>query len=108
MFYLNPTKMENGAYGALQSRFAPGLLQFPETFLPVFYPADKRFGGFVDIRHDGEAVTECVWNEEAYRAYAEHQTAAPEEKTLAERVAELEARVAALEKLLAAAAEETV
>ena len=69
--YLNPIKSIDGAYPPLQSVRAAGLLRFPEEFLPVFYPEDKRFAGFVNIADDGKTVLTCEWNEEAYLAYAE-------------------------------------
>lgn len=46
-----------------------GWAMFPESFVPVFYPADKRAAGFVDIIVEGSTVTACTWNEEAYQAY---------------------------------------
>lgn len=69
--YLNPIKSIDGAYPPLQSVRAASLLRFPEEFVPVFYPSDKRFAGFVNITDDGETVLTCEWNEEAYLAYAE-------------------------------------
>lgn len=78
--YLNPTKSIDGAYPPLQSVRAAGLLIFPEEFVSVFYPVDKRFAGFVNITDDGETVLTCKWNEEAYAAYAEaHPETEPEE-----------------------------
>lgn len=78
--YLNPIKSIDGAYPPLQSVRASGLLRFPEEFVPVFYPTDKRFAGFVNITDDGETVLTCKWNEEAYLAYAEaHPETEPEE-----------------------------
>lgn len=62
MFYSKDTK-------SLQSSFSPGLIFFPDEFLPIFYPTDKRAAGFVTITDDGETVTSCVWNEEAYQAW---------------------------------------
>lgn len=78
--YLTPKKSIDGAYPPLQSSRAAGLLRFPEEFVPVFYPSDKRFAGFVNITDDGETVLTCEWNEEAYLAYAEaHPETEPEE-----------------------------
>lgn len=78
--YLNPIKSIDGAYPPLQSVRAAGLLRFPDEFVPVFYPADKRFAGFVNITDDGETVLTCEWNDEAYLAYAEaHPETEPEE-----------------------------
>lgn len=84
--YLNPIKSIDGAYPPLQSVRAAGLLRFPEEFVPVFYPTDKRFAGFVNITDDGETVLTCEWNEEAYLAYAEahpeqEKPEQPEEET---------------------------
>lgn len=56
-------------YAPLQSTYAPGLLYFPDEFLPEFYKEGKRAAGFVDIEHDDEKVTSCVWNEEAYQEW---------------------------------------
>ena len=69
MMYLNPEKNPSGGYMPLQSDPAEGLLAFPDEFIPVFYPGDKECAGFVTIEDDGETVTSCVWNEEAYQAY---------------------------------------
>ena len=78
--YLNPIKSIDGAYSPLQSVRAAGLLRFPEEFVPVFYPTDKRFAGFVNITDDGETVLTCEWDEEAYLSYAEaHPETEPEE-----------------------------
>lgn len=78
--YLNPIKSVGGAYPPLQSVRADGLLRFPEEFVPVFYPSDKRVAGFVNITDDGETVLTCEWNEEAYLAYAEaHPETEPKE-----------------------------
>lgn len=57
----------------IQSTPAPGLLKFPDDFMPVFYPSDKRAAGFVTITDDGSAVTSCVWDEEAYQAWLSTQ-----------------------------------
>lgn len=69
MNYILPEMSEYGYYSAPQSEYAPGLLVFPDEFMPVFYPEDKQAAGFVTIRHDGETVTDCRWNEEAYQAW---------------------------------------
>ena len=83
--YLTQTKSIDGAYPPLQSVRADGLLRFPEEFVPVFYPSDKRFAGFVNITDDGETVLTCEWNEKAYAAYAEahpeQEEPEPEEPT---------------------------
>lgn len=67
--YLNPNKTGD-SYGNLQSNPAPGLVYFPDGFIHVFYPADKRAAGFVTIEHDGMQVTKCAWDEEAYQRWA--------------------------------------
>lgn len=69
MRYINPILSESGAYPPIQDTYAPSLLEFPEEFMSVFYPADKEFAGFVTIEDDGEQVISCAWNEEAYQAY---------------------------------------
>lgn len=53
----------------IQSTPAHGLLEFPDEFMPVFYPSDKRAAGFVTIEDDGQRVTSCVWDEEEYQAW---------------------------------------
>ncbi len=63
MFFIDKETM------SLQSTPAKNLLIFPDEFLPIFYPADKRAAGFVIITDDGETVTSCVWNETAYQAW---------------------------------------
>lgn len=90
--YLNPTK-QGDSYPALQSNQAPGLLYFPDELISVFYPSDKRAAGFVTIEHDGEKVTSCVWDDEAYQRWAEanpEQPAQTEQPNLEERVAAME------------------
>ena len=88
--YLNPKVSENGSYPALQSLPADGLLLFPDKFLPVFYPSDKRVSGFVTITDDGSAVTSCAWNEEAYQKWCSEN---PEPDYLAEAKANKEAEI---------------
>ena len=85
MQYLYQTPSASGAYPPLQSSPAPGLLAFPEEFLPDFYPPDKQAAGFVEIEHDGGIVTACRWNEEAYQAVPslEDRVAIVEEETAA-------------------------
>lgn len=68
--YLNLNK-QGDAYPALQSNPAPGLVYFPDGFIHVFYPSDKRAAGFVTIEHDGTTVTSCVWDDEAYQRWVE-------------------------------------
>lgn len=68
--YLNLNK-QGDAYPALQSNPAPGLVYFPDGFIHVFYPADKRAAGFVTIEHDGQKVTSCVWDDEAYQRWVD-------------------------------------
>lgn len=53
----------------IQSTQAPGLLEFPDEFMPEFYKEGKRAAGFVTIEDDGQRVTSCVWNEEEYQAW---------------------------------------
>ena len=55
----------------IQSTPAPGLLEFPDEFMPKFYKEGKRAAGFVTIEYDGTTVTSCVWDEEAYQKWCE-------------------------------------
>lgn len=87
MFYLNPNKIGD-FYSNLQSNPAPGLVLFPDQFMSEFFKEGKRCAGCVDIEHDGEKVTSCVWNEEKYQTWVE---ANPEPDTLSENK---EARIA--------------
>ena len=74
----------------IQSTPAPGLLEFPDEFMPVFYPSDKRAAGFVTIEDDGKRVTSCVWNEEEYQAWcAENPTPDALESARTEKESEL-------------------
>lgn len=68
--YISTLRGKFSQYSALQSAAGPGLLVFPDEFIPVFYPPDKRAAGFVQITDDGVKVTSCVWNEEAYQRWA--------------------------------------
>lgn len=63
----------------IQSTSAPGLLEFPDEFMPEFYKEGKRAAGFVDITDDGQRVTTCAWNEEKYLAWCEEN---PEQPTV--------------------------
>lgn len=80
----------------IQSTPFPGALIFPDKFLTIYYPTDKRAAGFVAITDDGTTVTSCKWDEEAYQAWAE---ANPEPDYLAEAKA---ARIAQSKTDLAA------
>lgn len=71
MQYIQPAPNPGGGYPPPQSIPAPGLLVFPDEFLPVFYPEDKEAAGFVTLQHDGETVTDCQWDEAAYQAWRE-------------------------------------
>lgn len=68
-----------------------GWAEFPERFTPVFYPADKRFAGFVSLTVEGGVVTACAWDEEAYQAYCEAQGAADLTAVKSAKLAELSA-----------------
>ena len=48
-----------------------GFLKFPEEFIPIFYPKDKRAAGFISITHNGTDVISCEWDEEAYQKWCE-------------------------------------
>lgn len=75
MNYINPNNL------SLQSTPAPGLLEFPDEFIPIFYQEGKRAAGFVFIENDGRRVTSCVWDEAAYQKWCEEN---PEPDTLGE------------------------
>ncbi len=103
MYYIHPDPNPGGGFSAPQSIAAPGLLAFPDEFLPVFYPENKQAAGFVTITHDGETVTDCQWNEAAYQAYLDslpEPVEPPEEPnppaTLEDRLTAVEAETAAL------------
>lgn len=63
--YINPITLSN------QSNPAPGLVYFPDEFLSEYFKEGKRAAGFVKIEYDGQKVTSCVWDEEAYQKWAE-------------------------------------
>lgn len=69
MMYINPTRRENGSYGNMQSNSAPGLVAFPDELMGEFFKDGKQAAGFCVIEHDGEKVTSCTWDEDAYQAY---------------------------------------
>lgn len=82
----------NKEYNFIQSTPAPGLLEFPDEFMPIFYPSDKRAAGFVTIEDDGTTVTSCVWDEEEYQAWcAENPTPDAMESDRAAKEAEMSA-----------------
>ena len=64
MKYIHPN------YLKIQRTHAPGLLEFPDEFLPEYFKEGKRAAGFVKITDDGTTVTSCVWDEEAYQKWA--------------------------------------
>ena len=88
--FINPQKFSDNSYPPPQSLPAPGFLLFPDEFLPIFYPVDKRAAGFVTITDDGSAVTACLWNEEAYQKWCSEN---PEPDYLAEAKANKEAEI---------------
>lgn len=59
----------NKEYNFIQSTPAPGLLEFPDEFMPEFYKEGKRSAGSVDITDDGQKVTSCAWNDETYQEW---------------------------------------
>lgn len=71
MNYINPNNL------SVQSTPAPGLLEFPDEFMPIFYQEGKRAAGFVVIENDGRRVTSCVWDEEAYQKWCEENPEQP-------------------------------
>lgn len=76
----------------IQSTPAPGLLEFPDEFIPEFYKDGKRAAGFVTIEDDGHSVTSCVWDEEEYQAWcAENPTPDALESDRAAKEAEISA-----------------
>lgn len=82
----------NKETNCIQSSQAPGLLEFPDEFMPIFYPSDKRAAGFVTIEDDGTTVTSCVWDEVAYQAWcAENPAPDALESARAAKEAELSA-----------------
>lgn len=92
MMYIAPTRRENGSYGNMQSNRAPGLVAFPDELMGEFFKDGKQAAGFCTIEHDGETVTSCTWDEDAYQAYiAALPEPAEPEPTTEERVAALEA-----------------
>lgn len=69
MMYIDPARRENGSYGNMQSNRAPGLVAFPDELMGEFFKDGKQAAGFCVIEHDGEKVTSCTWDEDAYQAY---------------------------------------
>lgn len=70
--YIDPITLSN------QSNPAPGLVYFPDEFLPEYFKEGKRAAGFVKIEHDGTKVTSCVWDEESYQAWCEANPEQPD------------------------------
>ena len=62
----------------IQSTPAPGLLEFPDEFMPVYYMEGKRAAGFVTTTDDGQKVTSCVWDEGSYQAWCDENPEQPE------------------------------
>lgn len=71
--YISTNITENLSYPAPQSNYSDGLVYISDEFIDIFYPKDKKAAGFVKIEHDGEKVTSCVWNEEAYQSWLSKQ-----------------------------------
>lgn len=67
----------NKSVNFIQSTPAPGLLEFPDEFMPEFYKEGKRAAGFVTIEDDGTSVTSCVWDEAAYQKWCEENPEQP-------------------------------
>ena len=107
MMYIAPTRRENGSYGNMQSNRAPGLVAFPDELMGEFFKDGKQAAGFCVIEHDGEAVTSCTWDEDAYQAYI---AALPDPveppPTTEERVAALEAENKLLKEQVSAQADQ--
>ena len=71
MMYL--IKKDNIPYPPLSRTKSKETLDFPDSFVSIFYPTNKRAAGFVDIEHDETTVTSCTWNESAYQEWlAQH------------------------------------
>lgn len=107
MMYIDPTRRENGSYGNMQSNRAPGLVAFPDEMMGEFFKDGKQAAGFCVIEHDGETVTSCTWDEDAYQAYI---AALPDPveppPTTEERVAALEAENNLLKEQVSAQADQ--
>lgn len=107
MMYIDPTRRENGSYGNMQSNRAPGLVAFPDELMGEFFKDGKQAAGFCVIEHDGETVTSCTWDEDAYQAYI---AALPDPveppPTTEERVAALEAENKLLKEQVSAQADQ--
>lgn len=107
MMYIDPTRRENGSYGNMQSNRAPGLVAFPDELMGEFFKDGKQAAGFCTIEHDGETVTICTWDEDAYQAYI---AALPDPvdppPTTEERVAALEAENKLLKEQVSAQADQ--
>ncbi len=87
MMYINPIRNEIGCYGNMQSNRAPGLVAFPDELMGEFFKAGKQAAGFCQIEHDGEKVTSCTWDEDAYQAYiASLPEPEPEQPTAEEQL----------------------
>lgn len=107
MMYIDTTRRENGSYGNMQSNRVPGLVAFPDELMGEFFKDGKQAAGFCVIEHDGETVTSCTWDEDAYRAYI---AALPDPveppPTTEERVAALEAENKLLKEQVSAQADQ--
>lgn len=87
MLYINKNVDSDGSHGPVfeDPKFvASSFIIFPDKFMPIYYPSDKRAAGFVTIEDDGTTVTSCVWDEEAYQKWCDEN---PEPDTLAENKA---------------------
>lgn len=82
--YINPETLSN------QSNPAPGLVLLPDEFLPEYFKEGKRAAGFVKIEHDGEKVTSCVWDEEAYQKWAEENPETEPDTLTASKIARIQ------------------
>lgn len=60
---------ENTPYPPLQRYPASGFIEFPDEFVPVFYPQDKQASGFVKLEVLNDMVTSCTWDEDAYQEW---------------------------------------
>lgn len=71
MYIIKQIKNASGAYPALQEKsYIPaGYMEYPAEFYDVFYPADKKAAGFVDLTVTDGKITAVEWNDRAYQAY---------------------------------------
>ena len=103
MYIISKEKNGRVAYSALQSWSSPNCPDthwfYPDEFFGIFYPANKRFAGFVDVEVDEskKMVTKVTWNEELYAKFAEEHPEPSEEEDVNAMLVDQEMRLTALE-----------